>query len=127
MTPILQPLIYVLAFVAVVLFVQAGAAVLFSRRDQSRRVNRRLEMLESGMTPADVIRAATSIAARTFKADDEMGTLAPGKLANLVFVARNPLDDIKALREVVLTVKRGRAYPRSDYRQPDAKTLDEDY
>ena len=82
---------------------------------------------EVGMTPADVIRAATSIAARALKADDQMGTLAPGKLANLVFVSRNPLDDIKALRAVVLTVKRGRAYPRAGYHQPDAKILDEDF
>jgi imidazolonepropionase-like amidohydrolase len=80
-----------------------------------------------GMTPGDVLRAATSVAARALKADADMGTLAPGKLANLVFVARNPLDDITALREVVLTVKRGRAYPRADYRQPDAKILGEDY
>lgn len=82
---------------------------------------------EVGLTPADAIRAATSVAARALKADDRMGTLAPGKLANLVIVARNPLDDITALREVVLTVKRGRAYLRSDYHQPDAKLLDEDF
>jgi imidazolonepropionase-like amidohydrolase len=80
-----------------------------------------------GLTPADALRAATSVAARALKADADMGTLAPGKLANLVFVARNPLDDITALRTVVLTVKRGRAYPRTDYRQPDPKILDEDY
>ncbi len=82
---------------------------------------------EVGMTPADVIRAATSIAARALKTEADMGTLTAGKLANLVIVSRNPLEDIKALREVVLTVKRGRAYPRSDYRQPDAKILDEDF
>jgi imidazolonepropionase-like amidohydrolase len=82
---------------------------------------------DAGLTPADVIRAATSVAARALKADDRMGTIAAGKLANLVIVSRNPLTDITALREVVLTVKRGRAYPRSDYRQPDAKTLDEDF
>ena len=82
---------------------------------------------EVGMTPADVICSATGIAARALKADDQMGTLAPGKLANLVFVAGNPLEDIKALRSVVLTVKRGRAYPRSDYHQPDARILAEDY
>ena len=80
-----------------------------------------------GLTPADAIRAATSIGARALKADSEMGTIAAGKLANLVFVSRNPLVDIKALRDVVLTVKRGRAYPRSDYHQPDAKLLNEDF
>jgi imidazolonepropionase-like amidohydrolase len=82
---------------------------------------------ETGMSPADVIRSATSVAARALKAGDQMGTLTAGQLANLVIVARNPLEDIKALREVVITVKRGRAYPRADYRQPDASILSEDY
>jgi imidazolonepropionase-like amidohydrolase len=81
----------------------------------------------AGLTPADAIRAATAVAARALKADDRMGTLAAGKLANLVIVSRNPLTDITALRAVELTIKRGHPYPRSDYRQPDAKILDEDF
>ena len=48
------PLLYVMAFVAVVAIVQAVAALLFSSRDRRTRVNRRLTMLESGMKPADV-------------------------------------------------------------------------
>lgn len=80
-----------------------------------------------GMTPADAIRAATETAARAFKADDQMGTVTAGKLANLVIVARNPLDDITALREVVLTVKRGRAYPRLEYQQPPADVLTKEF
>ncbi len=82
---------------------------------------------KADMTPTDVIRAATSVAARALKVDDQMGTLTSGKLANLVIVSGNPLDDIAALRSVVLTIKRGRAYPRSDYRPPDAKLLGEDF
>jgi tight adherence protein B len=58
----LYPLIYVLAFVAVVMLVQALASILFSSRDRKRRVNRRLAMLESGRDPArvyaDLVRAA---------------------------------------------------------------------
>ena len=50
----------------------------------------------------------------------EMGTIAPGKLANLVFVAKNPLDDIGNLKSIAMTVKRGVLYRRSDYR-PIAK------
>lgn len=82
---------------------------------------------EVGMTPADAIRSATSIAARALKADGEMGTVTAGKLANFVIVTRNPLDDITALRDVVLTVKRGRAYPRSEYHQPSAEALQKEY
>jgi imidazolonepropionase-like amidohydrolase len=82
---------------------------------------------EVGLTPADAIRAATATAARALKADDQMGTVTAGKLANVVIVARSPLDDISALREVVLTLKRGRAYPRSDYHQPSAEALAKEY
>jgi len=45
----------------------------------------------------------------------EMGTLEAGKLANIVFLSRNPLGDIGAIREVTLTVKRGAHYQRKDY------------
>jgi len=50
----MTPLIYVLAFVAVVLLVQALSSIVFSSSDRTRRVNRRLALLDSGMNPADV-------------------------------------------------------------------------
>lgn len=49
-----SPLIYVLAFIAVVLIVQALSSLLFRSRDSKRSINRRLAMLESGMKPEDV-------------------------------------------------------------------------
>jgi imidazolonepropionase-like amidohydrolase len=79
---------------------------------------------QSGMSPADVIHSATEVGARALRAEGQMGTIAAGKLANLVVVSRNPLADITALRDVVLTIKRGRAYPRADYRQPPPEDLD---
>lgn len=69
-----------------------------------------------GMTPADAIRSATLISATAAGQQKEMGTLAAGKLANIVFLAANPLEDIGAIRKVVLTVKRGVRFPRKDYR-----------
>jgi tight adherence protein B len=53
----LTPLIYVLAFIAMVLAVQGAAGILFSARDQTQRTNRRLTMLASGMKHADVYSA----------------------------------------------------------------------
>ncbi len=53
----LAPLIYVLAFIAMVLVVQGVAGILFSSRDQTQRTNRRLTMLASGMEHADVYAA----------------------------------------------------------------------
>jgi len=69
-----------------------------------------------GMTPADVLVAATQTAARTVNQSADMGTIEPGKLANLVFVAADPLTDASNLRSLQFTVKRGEAFPRTDFR-----------
>src|SRR5258707_7314742 len=50
----LTPLIYVLAFVAVVLVIQTLAGLVFSTGDRNRRVNRRLSLLQSGMSQEQV-------------------------------------------------------------------------
>jgi imidazolonepropionase-like amidohydrolase len=73
----------------------------------------------AGMRPADVIRSATAVGARAMGQDKEMGTVEPGKLANLVFVSRNPLDGAQVFSTVVLTVKRGRAFWRKDFAPGD--------
>ena len=69
-----------------------------------------------GMPPAAIIHAATEVGARAAGQAADMGTIAPGKLANLIVVARNPLDDIENLKSLELTIKRGRAYPRADFK-----------
>jgi tight adherence protein B len=53
----LNSMIYVLAFVAVVVLVQVIARLVFSSRDRTRRVNRRLTMLESGMSKEEIFSA----------------------------------------------------------------------
>ncbi|MDB5692005.1 MAG: putative hydrolase [Alphaproteobacteria bacterium] len=69
----------------------------------------------AGMPPAAVIRAATLTGAAAIGRQKEMGSVEPGKLANLAVLARNPLEDVHNLRSVVLTVKRGRRFARVDY------------
>jgi imidazolonepropionase-like amidohydrolase len=46
----------------------------------------------------------------------EMGSITSGKLANMVVLSSNPLDDVRHMRSVLMSVKRGREFPRSDYR-----------
>lgn len=77
-----------------------------------------LELLggPAGLPPKAVIRAATLTGAMALGQEKDMGTVEPGKLANLVALAKNPLQDVHNLRSVVLTVKRGRRFPRADYR-----------
>ena len=56
-------------------------------------------MVESGMTPMQVLVAATSGAARASGLDD-VGTLEPGKIADFIVLDANPLDDIRNTREI---------------------------
>jgi imidazolonepropionase-like amidohydrolase len=69
----------------------------------------------AGMKAADVIRSATAIGARTLGQEKDMGTVEPGKLANLLFLDQNPLDGVQAFNSVVLTVKRGHEFWRKDF------------
>ena len=78
----------------------------------------------AGMGPLEALRAATANGARALGLEAEMGDIRYRRLANLVFLRENPLKDIRALRSVTLTVKRGREYWRRDYRQPRPEDLD---
>lgn len=60
---------------------------------------RELELyVEAGMSSADALRTATVNAARLFGTEDQLGSITPGKLADLVVVAGDPLQDIGVLR-----------------------------
>lgn len=76
-----------------------------------------LELLvsQAGMTPLQALRSATVIGARSLNREAEMGSIEPGKLANMVFLNADPSKTITATRDVALTVKRGHEFKRSDY------------
>lgn len=76
-----------------------------------------LELLveKAGFTPMQALVAATRNGALSVRKDPDFGTVEAGKLANLVFTRQDPSKDIKALRSIVTTVKRGKAYPRADF------------
>jgi imidazolonepropionase-like amidohydrolase len=70
--------------------------------------HRELEMMVgSGLTPMQAIVAATRISAALVHADDR-GTLEPGKRADLIVLAANPLDDIRNTRQMVTVWHAGR-------------------
>jgi imidazolonepropionase-like amidohydrolase len=64
-------------------------------------------MVEAGATPAQALRYGTSAAADLLGLGDELGTLEPGKRADLLAVAGDPLQDVAALREVRMVVRCG--------------------
>jgi len=65
---------------------------------------------------AELIKAATLNGAKVLGKEDEFGSIAVGKKANLMFTRENPLKNIENLRTVELTVKSGKAYPRKDFK-----------
>jgi len=74
-------------------------------------VHRELHALTlSGIPTADVLRIATINGARALGVDDRLGTLEVGKLADLVVVQGNPLDDIRNTRNVRTVVKNGEVF-----------------
>jgi imidazolonepropionase-like amidohydrolase len=97
--------------------ISAGTDSFSPPEDAYPAVQGEIEILvhKVGMTPMDAVRSATLISAMAMGQQSEMGALEPGKLANIVFLSANPLEDIAAVRQVVLTVKRGVQYPRKNY------------
>jgi hypothetical protein len=67
-------------------------------------------MVHSGVPEKDVLVMATLNGAKHMARDRELGTIAPGKLADLLVLDENPIDDIRNVSSVRLVVKDGRAY-----------------
>jgi imidazolonepropionase-like amidohydrolase len=65
-------------------------------------------MAEAGMKNADILRSATLDAATLLRMNDRIGTIEPGKLADIVAVRGNPLDDIRAMLAVSFVMKDGK-------------------
>lgn len=64
-------------------------------------------MVRYGMTPLQAIRSATIEAAKLIGHADELGSLAPGKYADLIAVTGDPLADVRALETVAHVIKGG--------------------
>jgi imidazolonepropionase-like amidohydrolase len=67
-------------------------------------------MVEAGLKPVDVIRAATINAARMIGREKDLGSVEAGKLADLLILDANPLDNIGAVRRIHRVVKGGVVY-----------------
>ena len=71
-------------------------------------VHRELRNLEAvGLSPLEVISAATRLSARELGMGESLGTIEPGKLADLLVLNRDPLRDLGALRDIVHVIRGG--------------------
>lgn len=66
--------------------------------------------VRAGLPPAAALRAATLNAARALGVEDDLGTLEAGKLADLVVLQDDPLDDIRNTRDPRLVIKGGHVH-----------------
>src|SRR5258708_1661676 len=67
-------------------------------------------MTQAGLTPLQVLRSATSNGAKAMGMEREIGTLAPGKLADLVILDADPLADVMNLSKIHRVIKDGKEY-----------------
>lgn len=70
-------------------------------------------LVAAGMTPAQVFRAATLANAEALGLSRELGTVEPGKRANLLLLRKDPSRTIEAYDEIVTVILHGRAFDRA--------------
>lgn len=67
-------------------------------------------LVKYGMTPLQAIQSATSAAADLLGHRDELGSIQPGKFADLIAVSGDPLEDVRVLEDVKFVLKGGQIY-----------------
>ena len=77
-------------------------------------------MVQAGMPALFVLQAATINAARLLRHDKELGSIAAGKLADVVAVEGNPLEDISVMKHVSFVMKEGVIYKMSSVATPQS-------
>ena len=75
------------------------------------------ELVAAGLTPLEAIRAATANAARILGADRDLGTVAVGKLADLMILDRDPTTDIRNTRRIAHVIQGGQVVNRAALRE----------
>ena len=102
--------------------VQAGGHIAVGGHGEMQGLQNHWEMwllASGGMPPHDVLKAATINGARTLGLDADLGSIEKGKLADMIILDKNPLEDIRNSTSIKFVMKNGQLY--------DAETLEKLY
>jgi imidazolonepropionase-like amidohydrolase len=88
-----------------------GTALWPGYQDLARAIE--VVVRHAGFSPLDAIRMVTSDTARALRLNSEFGTIGPGKRADLILLAVDPVHDIRALRKVAMVFRDGKLVARN--------------
>jgi imidazolonepropionase-like amidohydrolase len=74
-------------------------------------------LASGGLTPLEVIRIGTIFGAEAIGLGKDLGSLEPGKLADLILLDKNPLEDIRNTEAIRMVMKNGRLYQGDDLQE----------
>ncbi len=80
--------------------------------------------VQAGIPPLEVLRISTQQAAEAVGAQDDVGTLEPGKLADIVLLDKNPLEDIKNTQTIWRVIKGGWLLDPDKLRPPESASTE---
>lgn len=69
-------------------------------------------LVQAGLTPLEALQSATIAPARFMEREKDLGTIEPGKFADMVLLEANPLDDINHTKKIAAVVLDGRYFPK---------------
>jgi imidazolonepropionase-like amidohydrolase len=72
-------------------------------------------LVECGLTPMEALVAATRNGAEVIGVADELGTIEPGKKADLLILSADPLENIENIRRIESVMQGGRVHDRSEF------------
>jgi imidazolonepropionase-like amidohydrolase len=99
----------------------AGVSIQVGAHGQREGLGAHWEMwmfVQGGMTPHEALRAGTLDGAAYLGLDRDLGSIEPGKLADVIVVEGNPLQDIRQSEKVTYTVVNGRLYDAATLNEP---------
>ena len=71
-------------------------------------------MVATGISPLDALKSSAYNGAKFLKQDADYGTISEGKIADIVLLNSNPLEDIKSTKDIFMVISNGNQHTKTD-------------